>query len=267
MTDKALDIIAAELGVPVNDLEDSIEFVDLGVDSLMSLSITGRIREELEIEVQSSLFRDYPTVRGMKGFLGQYNLSELVEEILEETNASLTSDLNCSNAISFNDGSMSTPTSTDSASKKANDWESLSMIVRETISREMCVEFSELLATDDLASLGLDSLMSLTMLGALRETTGLSLSAMFLTENNSIKPIEESLHITPRKKNTESKANAQATKPQGALKTDAPERSATSMLLQGNSKTAAKTLWLVPDGSGSATSYKFIPQISRDMAI
>lgn len=173
MTDKALDIIAAELGVPVNDLEDSLEFVNPGVDSLMSLSITGCIREELEIGVQSSLFSDYPTVRGMKELLRQYDLSELVEEKLEETGADLTSDLDCSDAISFNDGSMSTPTSTDSASKKANDdWDSLSMIVRETISREMCVKISELLATDDLAALGLDSLMTLTIFGALCETMG-----------------------------------------------------------------------------------------------
>ncbi|KAL8750189.1 MAG: hypothetical protein Q9199_007229 [Rusavskia elegans] len=219
MTDKALDNIAAELGVPVNDLEDSLEFVNPGVDSLMSLSITGCIREELEIGVQSSLFSDYPTVRGMKELLRQYDLSELVEEKLEETGADLTSDLDCSDAISFNDGSMSTPTSTDSASKKANDdWDSLSMIVRETISREMCVKISELLATDDLAALGLDSLMTLTIFGALCETMGLSLPASFLMENNSIQVIEELLHITPRKKDAKLKANTQTAKPQGHRK-------------------------------------------------
>ncbi|KAI4209856.1 MAG: hypothetical protein LQ349_009517 [Xanthoria aureola] len=265
--DKALDIIAAELDVSVNDLEDSHEFVNLGVDSLMSLSITGRIREELEIEVQSSLFSDYPTVRGMKGFLSQYDMLEVVQEILEETSGNLTSDPDCSDAISFNDGAISTPMSTESASKKADDWEALSMVVRETISREMFVEISELLATDDLASLGLDSLMSLTILGALRESIGLSLPATFLLENNSIQAIEESLHVSLRKKNTELNANVQATEPQETTNAAVPERSATSVLLQGTPKTAVKTLWLVPDGIGSATSYVFIPHISRDMAI
>lgn len=233
----------------------------------MSLSITGRIREELEIEVQSSLFGDYPTVRGMKGFLSQYDLSEVVQEILEETSGSLTSELDCSDAISFNEGAISTPISTESASKLADSWEALSMVVRETISRDMSVEISELLATDDLASLGLDSLMSLTILGALRETIGLSLPATFLLENSSIQSIEESLHVSLREKNTEFKANAQATEPQETTNAAVPERSATSVLLQGTPKTAAKTLWLVPDGSGSATSYVFIPHISRAMAI
>ncbi len=267
ITDKALDIIAAELDVSVNDLEDSLEFVNLGVDSLMSLSITGRIREELEIEVQSSLFGDYPKVRGMKQFLSQCDLSEVVQEIHEETSGNLTSDLDCSDAISFNDGAISTPISTESGSKMADSWEALSMVVRETVSREMSVEMSELLATDDLASLGLDSLMSLTILGALRETTGLSLPATFFLENNSIQAIEESLHVSLRQKTTKLNANAQATEPQETTNAAVPEGSATSVLLQGTPKTAAKTLWLVPDGSGSATSYVFIPPISRDMAI
>ncbi|KAL8783768.1 MAG: hypothetical protein Q9213_004384 [Squamulea squamosa] len=270
ITNKALGIIASELGIPVNELADSIEFANLGVDSLMSLSITGRIREELEVEVQSSLFTDYPTVRGMKGFLSQYDLSELVEEVLQESSGSLTPDY--SDGMSSDDGQVSTPTSLDSADDRApsdiaTDSESLSMIVRETISREMGVEISELLATNDLSSLGMDSLMSLSILSVLRETTGLSLPSMFLIENHSIQAIEQSLNIIPRKKEGKPKATSRATKPQVTAKAETSERMASSVLLQGNSKTAAKTLWLVPDGSGSATSYIFLPQIGKDMAV
>ncbi|KAK5176230.1 polyketide synthase, partial [Cryomyces antarcticus] len=42
---------------------------------------------------------------------------------------------------------------------------------------------------------------------------------------------------------------------------------ATSVLLQGNAKIATKKLFLFPDGSGSATSYISIPNISPDMAV
>jgi hypothetical protein len=42
---------------------------------------------------------------------------------------------------------------------------------------------------------------------------------------------------------------------------------ATSVLLQGNPKVATKKFFLVPDGSGSATSYISIPNISPDMAV
>ncbi|KAL8805425.1 MAG: hypothetical protein Q9182_001991 [Xanthomendoza sp. 2 TL-2023] len=166
ITDKTLDVIASELGVPARELADSIEFAKLGVDSLMSLSIVSRMRIDLEIEVQSSLFTDYPTVRGMKGFLSQYDLSEMVEGLLEEKTRSLISDVH-PDGLSSLDGQMATPISLDSvdhcaSSSIATDSESLSMIVRETISKEMGVDISELFATDDLASLGMDSLMTST---------------------------------------------------------------------------------------------------------
>ncbi|KAL8840742.1 MAG: hypothetical protein Q9170_001180 [Blastenia crenularia] len=271
ITTKALAIIASELGIPTNELADSIEFANLGVDSLMSLSITGRMREELEIEVQSSLFTDHPTVRGMKGYLSQYDLSEMVEELLESTDESMSSEVD-SDDMSSNEGRMSTPTSLDSAdmsepSEAPTDPESLSMIVRETISREMGVEVSELLATDDLSSLGMDSLMSLSILGVLRETTGLSLPTTFLIDHHSIKAIESALHISPSKKESKPKANARIAPQPMTNKAESPERSASSVLLQGSSKNATKTFWLVPDGSGSATSYMFIPEISRGMVV
>jgi naphtho-gamma-pyrone polyketide synthase len=39
---------------------------------------------------------------------------------------------------------------------------------------------------------------------------------------------------------------------------------ATSVLLQGNPRTATRKLFLFPDGSGSATSYVSIPPIAAD---
>ncbi|KAL8698484.1 MAG: hypothetical protein Q9224_001830 [Gallowayella concinna] len=271
ITDKALDVIAAELGVPVNELADSIEFANLGVDSLMSLSIVSRMRVELEIEVQSSLFTDYPTVRGMKGFLSQYDLSEMVEGLLEDTTISLISDVD-PDGLSSMDGRTSTPTSLDSADPRASsdtatDSESLSMIVRETISKEMGVDISELLATDDLASLGMDSLMSLSILSVLRTSTGLSLPAMFLIEHHSIQTIEQALHITAPKKESKPKEHIRTAKGRTTAKAVGQERFASSVLLQGNPKTSSRTLWLVPDGSGTATSYVFLPEISRGMAV
>lgn len=42
---------------------------------------------------------------------------------------------------------------------------------------------------------------------------------------------------------------------------------ATSILLQGSPKTANKTLFFLPDGSGSATSYSLLPTISPSLAV
>src|SRR5690606_2763365 len=45
-----------------------------------------------------------------------------------------------------------------------------------------------------------------------------------------------------------------------------PHRKATSVLLQGNVRSATKNLFMVPDGSGCATSYTEISAISPDWA-
>jgi naphtho-gamma-pyrone polyketide synthase len=42
---------------------------------------------------------------------------------------------------------------------------------------------------------------------------------------------------------------------------------ASSILLQGNPKTASHSIFLFPDGSGSATSYATIPKISSDICV
>jgi hypothetical protein len=42
---------------------------------------------------------------------------------------------------------------------------------------------------------------------------------------------------------------------------------ATSVLLQGSPRTATKTLWLFPDGSGLASSYLSLPDIDKNTAV
>jgi iterative type I PKS product template protein len=69
---KALQVISEESGIPVDELTDDVMFADLGVDSLLSLMITARFREELDIEVPSgaSWFSEILSLRDLKRFLG-----------------------------------------------------------------------------------------------------------------------------------------------------------------------------------------------------
>ena len=72
VTATVLGILADEIGIDIDELADPHAFADLGVDSLMSLSISGRMREELELDVNSTLFNDYPTIGQLKGFLAKF---------------------------------------------------------------------------------------------------------------------------------------------------------------------------------------------------
>ena len=262
VTTRAFGIIAAEIGIQVSELTDNTEFANMGVDSLLSLAITGRFREELEVEVPSSLFIDYPSVSAMKVFLCQFNAAEIGFLLDEDSAGNSTPSLD-SYAESSPDDSSSALTSPGSPS----ELNSLSTLIRETISYEMGVDVAEIVAATDLSSLGMDSLMSLSILGALREKTGMPLPATLLLDNLNIAAIEKTLQIGPVEVLPKPKPALLVDAVRNSLKISRPERVASSVLLQGNSRIATKTFWLVPDGSGSATSYIFMPEISREIAV
>lgn len=69
---KAIALVAAEAGLEVADLHDATGFAELGVDSLMSLVIAEKFREELDVIVSGSLFLEYPTVGDLKSWLVEY---------------------------------------------------------------------------------------------------------------------------------------------------------------------------------------------------
>ncbi|OJJ96972.1 hypothetical protein ASPACDRAFT_33832 [Aspergillus aculeatus ATCC 16872] len=69
---KALVLIANEAGLEQSDLTDDAAFANLGVDSLMSLVIAEKFREELGIVVAGSLFLEYPTIGALRSWLEEY---------------------------------------------------------------------------------------------------------------------------------------------------------------------------------------------------
>ncbi|KAL8821405.1 MAG: hypothetical protein Q9223_000554 [Gallowayella weberi] len=64
-----INLIARETGLPLSELADSATFVEIGVDSLMSLVLSEKFRNELQVEVKSSLFLECPTVGELRGWL------------------------------------------------------------------------------------------------------------------------------------------------------------------------------------------------------
>lgn len=77
---RVLTIIAEECGVDQSELVDVISFADLGVDSLLQLAICSRLREELCLEIPSSLFVDNPMVGSLKSFIQPLAHSEDSED-------------------------------------------------------------------------------------------------------------------------------------------------------------------------------------------
>lgn len=59
---RALAIIADEAATGVEELDEEARFMDLGVDSLMSLVLAQKFRSELEVEVRDSLFVEFSCI-------------------------------------------------------------------------------------------------------------------------------------------------------------------------------------------------------------
>ncbi|KAF2001049.1 ketoacyl-synt-domain-containing protein [Amniculicola lignicola CBS 123094] len=289
ISSRVMKIIAEETDVDASELVDEAAFENLGVDSLMSLTISAKFREDLDLEISSTLFTDYPTVGEMKKFFAQYDGgAPLVEDDDESDTTDEPSDL----STPYEHATASTPpSSAPSVSSKDIDIKSApapqaaegeASLARKIVANEMGVDVSEITDKLDLSEMGMDSLMSLTILSALREETGIDLPSEFLTTNVTIEDIENELGMRPKPQEKVQPVVKAAAKPPKATK--APQLAevnrklqnvidissfppSSSVLLQGNARVATKKLFLVPDGSGSATSYISIANISPDLAV
>ncbi|KAK3373299.1 hypothetical protein B0T24DRAFT_702860 [Lasiosphaeria ovina] len=288
-----MDILAKEVGCSHDELADNIAFTDLGVDSLMSLTVSGRIREELDLDLHSNAFVDYPTIGSFKGYLAQFETPGRKKSISSNDSDDSSDD---ESPEMESDSNITTPldeSETDSVKGDAKaesggaGGSELQSIIRNTIATEMGVEVDEILAAPDLANLGMDSLMSLSILGTLREKSGMAIPSDLFVSNPSLKDVERALGISDAPKRPaapkQSKAQAPAAPkhPRIGLEEPAPpkpprptnivdnypNRKASSVLLSGSHRTATKHLFMIPDGSGSATSYTEIADVGGQWAV
>ena len=240
-----LRILSEEIGLPFSSFTDDLIFADYGVDSLLSLTITGRIREDLGMDIDSAIFDTCATLGEFKLFLGGQDAA------VDTASSSSISDSSSISSMTSREG-LETPVDDQ------NDG-ILSKIVAVMV-EEIGVSADDLTRSDSFEELGMDSLLSLTVLGRLREEHGLDLDSEFFVTNASFAAVKKVFQPTD------------AVKTSPAACRDVPQDipaqfKAGSTLLQGNPKTARHTLFLFPDGSGSATSYVGLGQVSPDVCV
>ena len=63
-----LSLIGDEVGLKVSELDSTTRFEDIGLDSLLSLSIVAQLREA-GLDLPSSIFWEFPTVQELEAFL------------------------------------------------------------------------------------------------------------------------------------------------------------------------------------------------------
>lgn len=239
---RVMAIIAKEAGVEPADLGPNEEFANYGIDSLLSLTICGRIQEELDVDVPSSLFVDYPTPKELIGFFA-----------VEDDSSQLTSSL---------EGSTEDDRSSyETVATSEHELEvSVLDILRSTIAQEAGVSVDELTPTTAFTDIGVDSLLALTIVSTIAETYDITLPSNILMDRGNLEEVGKALGLEASlKPSPQRMLSRPAFDPY-----DGPQ--ATSILLWGKLKTAKKILFLFPDGSGSATSYSALPKLGSDTA-
>ena len=291
-----MSIVSEELGLNPSELHDGASFADIGLDSLMSLTVTGRLREECEIDVPTSFFVDKPTIGEAKFAILAQDSGNPEEGALTESasteNASTESasvgSAAVTDAMSGDQMTRNTSIGTDMAKYPA---ENITEKLLSTVCEEIGIERSQILETSNFVDMGVDSLMSLSITGRVREELDLDLPTTFFVDHPSVG--DASIAIAALT-GTSPSGNASPSSYDKSSATDETDtlptihssndqnladwvaedrgsdltlRPATSILLSGNPKTSSKTLFLVPDGSGSATSYSLLPNISPEVCV
>ena len=257
---QAMNIIAEESGIAIAELKNEIEFADVGVDSLLSLTISGRLREELNIDVSPTLFVDYPTVRDLKRSLGGISGSA---DASEDSSPTPASGFSCDEASD----TSSEITNVDEEEKAPETSEEKYPIsgICTILADEIGVKVEEVWSAPSLAELGLDSLMSLTTLGRLREELNVDLPMDIFVDADMNTIRKKLVGDSPKPK--KSTPVTPTTKKAIVERTPAAIPAASSVVLQGSLATARKVLFLFPDGSGSATSYAALPTVAPGVAV
>ena len=286
-----MSIVCEELGLESSELHDGVAFADVGLDSLMSLTVTGRLREEYEIDVPTSFFADKPTIGEAKfAILAQDSGNPEGDALTESASIECASTGSAATTDPMSGAQMTRNTSigTDLCKYPAED---MTEKLLSTVSEELGIEQSQLLEMSDFVDMGVDSLMSLSIIGRIREELDLDLPSTFFVDYPSVDeariaisaltgmsssegatPSRDSINSSPD--DTDTLPTIHSTNDQDLADWvvedqghDSTLRPATSILLSGSPKTSSKTLFLLPDGSGSATSFSLLPNISADVCV
>lgn len=181
---KALAIVAEESGIAEADLTDSTNFADIGVDSLLGLTISARFKEELDTEVDfNALLFEHPTVGELKSFFSGEGDSPAEPSSFSSSFGFITPQSSTAqgSAASDTETVISSRTSTDGdmfdepkqEPKQESKKEPLGKFdftrALQVISEESGVALEDLTNDSVFADAGVDSLLSLVIVSRFRD--------------------------------------------------------------------------------------------------
>jgi iterative type I PKS product template protein len=290
-----LEVITESAGLETSDVSDSAtEWSNLGIDSLLTITILEQLRKVTSMDLASSLFTQFPTVGDLKVyFQSQLETKSPVEP---EARACIRRDASCSGASrarsrSFLPAAISrlrTSTSVSSSSRSSEADSAIDVgsrssgssdsaeLLMSIIAREVGISRAELSPWTKFSELGLDSLLTITVLAIFRQESGTSLPSSFFNDHPTPNDVESTLNSAKQQSPLTSVASEDfecglGAEPQRqsaplckSVVTEIahPRYESKPILIQGTPRPDGQALFLLPDGSGSALSYINLPPVT-----
>lgn len=239
-----LAIVAARSGISMADLKKAMDttFGDFGIDSQMSIQILADFQKVTAIELPAAFFTNFPTASAVEKELGIPKLKEL------ESKPKHTPVAPPIHRIEKQNSAPQQP----------------SKQLFSTVAEALGLEASAFTPSTTFESLGMDSMLSIKTLSVFQQETQIELPAAFFTEHPTVAaaqreldgPLDESTgNLSSVKKLPDAvipKAKKMSLSPRQQKIENAVSR---SVLIQGQSRSRARPLFMTTDGSGTVESY------------
>lgn len=247
-----MEVIAEESGVALEELTDDSNFIDMGIDSLNSMVIGSRMREDLGLNLAPgfSLFADCPTVKSLKVFMlsmtGEAASDEAdTDQIGNQADSKVAlSNVTEDRGVAADELGDDT-TFADIGNEMDSSFSSFNSVPNVSASKNYPVVENGSKITEDYSHNA----------GPLHpDSPASSASSTKTSLNNDSSTSEAASAISSRRSST-------------TIQRQPHCRPTQSIVLQGLPRLAQKTLFLLPDGGGSASSYVPIPRLRGDIAV
>lgn len=283
-----LGVIREAAGLEASDVSDaSTEWSNLGIDSLLTITILEDLRKLTGMDFASSLFTQYATVGDLKAyFQSQVEAKSPVEP---EARPCRPRDTSCSSRArsrSFLPAAVSrlrTSTSVSSSSRLSEADSAIDVgsrssgssdsaeLLMSIIAREVGVSRAEISPWTKFSELGLDSLLTITVLAMFRQEGGINLPSSFFNDHPTPNDVDATLNSAKQSPITSvsSEDFERIPEPQKEQVTQTGESRYESkpILIQGTPRPDGQALFLLPDGSGSALSYINLPPVTTTSSL
>ena len=159
---QALSIIAEESGLAFADLTNDTNFSDVGIDSLLGMTISARFKDELDVDLDfNALFFECPTVGDLETFLGE----------AEASTTGISSVSSCSDIARSSTTGVTTPMTDEDVLASRDDFQ----LALRIISDESGVAMEDLTDDTNFLDSGVDSLLSLVIVSRMRDELELNI--------------------------------------------------------------------------------------------